>query len=129
MSNVVAGFLDHALLAVHRAAPPADIVCGLLDLLFPCHAEQPVHAMLCEHEVNRRQERRFISDLPFAPTSRRRQSRKFGLRMAQPFFQPRGLLVGMHGGAHHQDPFRPCRCVPGLVRRLTGPLTLLSTRT
>ena len=78
--------------------------------------------MLCEHEVNRRQKRRFIGDLPFAPPSRRRQSRQFGLRMAQPFFQPPGLLVCMHGGAHHQDPFMPCRGVPGLVRRLPGPL-------
>src|SRR5713101_1535716 len=39
VGNVVAGFLDHPLLAVHRAAPPADILRGLLDLLFPCHAE------------------------------------------------------------------------------------------
>src|SRR5919202_5979641 len=45
VGNVVAGFLDHALLAVPRAAPPADLWGALLDLLFPRHAEQPVHAM------------------------------------------------------------------------------------
>ena len=55
--NVVAGFLDHPLLTVHRAASPAYILGCLLDLLFPCHAEQPVHAMLFAHELNRPYER------------------------------------------------------------------------
>src|SRR5712691_9081605 len=120
------GFLAHPLLTVHRATPPASILGGLLDLLFPCHAEQPVHPMLCEHAVNRLQERRFVGDVPFAPPSRGRQGRQFCLRMAQTFFQPRGLLVCMHGGAHHQYPFTPCRCVPAIARRLTGPLNLIA---
>src|SRR5262249_27222302 len=53
MGDVVASFLDHALLAAHRAAAPAHVLGGLLDLLFPCHAEQPGYPMLFEHEVNR----------------------------------------------------------------------------
>ena len=55
---MVAGFLEHALRAAQRASPPAHVLGGLLDLLFPRHAEQPVHALLCEHEVNRLHERR-----------------------------------------------------------------------
>src|SRR5947209_3766457 len=51
MGNVVAGFLDHALLAVHRASPPTHVLGGLLDLLFPGHAEQPVYPMRGEHAV------------------------------------------------------------------------------
>src|ERR1041384_950784 len=52
VGDVVADFLDHALLAAHRASPPAHIVGGLLDLLCPCHAEQPLYPMLCEHAGN-----------------------------------------------------------------------------
>src|SRR6266446_3527155 len=52
VGDVVAGFLDHALLAAHRAATPAHVLGGLLDLLFPCHAEQSGYPMLLEHEVN-----------------------------------------------------------------------------
>ena len=82
--------------------------------------------MLFEHEVNRPQERRFVSDLPFAPPSRGRQGCQFGLRMAQTFFQPRGLLVGMPGGAHHQHAFAPCRCGHGTARRMTSPRKLIA---
>jgi hypothetical protein len=82
--------------------------------------------MLCEHEGNRLYERRFVGDLPFAPTSRGRQGCQFCLCMAQTFFQPCGLLVCMHGGAHHQHPFMPCRCVRGIARRMTGPLKLIA---
>src|SRR5204863_4115031 len=46
VGNVVAGFLDHPLLAMHRAAPPAYILGALLDLLVPCHTELPVHPRL-----------------------------------------------------------------------------------
>src|ERR687896_1676139 len=42
LGDVVAGFLDHPLLAVHSAAPSAYILGGLLDLLCPCHTEQPL---------------------------------------------------------------------------------------
>src|SRR6516225_6528878 len=35
LGDVVAGLLDHPLLAVHSAAPSAYILGGLLDLLFP----------------------------------------------------------------------------------------------
>src|SRR5215471_20670052 len=45
VGDVVAGFLDYALLATHRAAPPAHVLGGLLDLLFPCHAEPPLYPM------------------------------------------------------------------------------------
>ena len=81
--------------------------------------------MVFEHEVNGLHECRFVGDLPFPPPSGGRQGRQFCLRMAQTFFQPRGLLVGMHGGAHHQYPFLPCRCVPH-ARRITGPLKLIA---
>src|SRR5262249_62120148 len=50
---LVAGFLDHAFLAAQRASTPAHVLGGLLDLLFPGNAEQPVHPMVCDHEVNR----------------------------------------------------------------------------
>src|SRR5207244_12743256 len=46
--DVVADFLKHTLLAVHRATPPAHVLGGLLDLLFPCQAEQANHPMLFE---------------------------------------------------------------------------------
>ena len=79
--------------------------------------------MLCEHAVNRLHERRFVGDLPFPPPSGGRQGRQFGLRMAQTFFQPRRLLVGMHGGAHDQHPFAPFHVA---ARRTTGPLKLIA---
>src|SRR2546430_15636896 len=64
---LVPGFLDRALLAAQRASTPAHVVGGLLDLLFPGHAEQPVPPMRCEHEGNRFYGRRFVGDLPFPP--------------------------------------------------------------
>ncbi len=123
MGDVVAGFLDHALLATHRAAPPAYVLDGLLDLLFPCHAEQPVHPMLFEHEVNRLHERRFVSDVTFPSPSGGRQGCQFCLCMVQTCFQPRCLLGGMYGGVHHQHPFAPYHVA---ARRTTGPLTLIA---
>jgi hypothetical protein len=123
VGDMVAGVLEHPLLTVHRAAPPAHVSGGLLDLLFPCHAEQPVHPLLCEHAGNRLYERRFVGDLTFPSTSGGRQSRQFGLRMTQTCFQPRGLLGGMHGGAHHQHTFVPYYVAN---RRATGPLTLIA---
>ena len=69
VGDMVAGLLEHALLATHRAAPSASVLGGLLDLLFPCHAEQPGHPILFEHEVNRLHERRFVSDVTFPPPS------------------------------------------------------------
>ena len=116
------GVLDDALLAAHRAAPPAHVVGGLLDLLFPGDAEQPVHALRCEHAGNRLHERRFVGDVPFPPPSGRRQGRQWCRRMAQPFFQPRALLGGMQRGAHDQHPFAP---FPVADRCTTGPLTFL----
>ena len=80
---VVADAPDYPLLAARRAATPAHVLGFLLNLLFPCHAEQPVHPMLCEHEVNGLQERRFVGDLTFSPPSGGRQGRKFCLCMAQ----------------------------------------------
>ena len=76
VGDVVADFLDHPLLAVHRASAPAHVWGGPLDLLFPGNAEQTVHPMLLEHVVNGLHERRFVGDLPFAPTSRGRQGRQ-----------------------------------------------------
>ena len=120
---MVAGVLDHALLAARRASPPAHVLGGLLDLLFPGHAEQPLYPMLCEHAVNRLHERRFIGDLPFPPPSGGRQGRQLYLRMVQTFFQARGLLGGMHGGAHDQHAFAPFHIA---VRRRTGPFKLIA---
>src|SRR5512145_1742663 len=67
VGDVVASFLDHTLRAPHRAAPSASVLGGLLDLLFPGHAEQPGHPILFAHEGYRLHERRFVSDLPFPP--------------------------------------------------------------
>src|SRR5205823_10442725 len=52
VGNVIAGCLDHALCAVHSASPPAHVLGGLLNLLFPDDAEQPIHPMCCEHTGN-----------------------------------------------------------------------------
>ena len=46
-----------------------------------------------------------------------------GLRMMQTFFQPRGLLVGMHGGTHHQHALAPCHIA---VWYTAGPLKLIA---
>src|SRR5262245_43113899 len=46
VGDVIAGFLDHPLLAVYRASPPTHIAGGLLDLLFPGYAEQPLHPLV-----------------------------------------------------------------------------------
>ena len=48
VGEVVAGVLDHPLLAVYSASPPAHVAGGLLDLLFPGYAEQPLHPLVCE---------------------------------------------------------------------------------
>src|SRR5215510_8535221 len=45
VSDMVAGLLRHALLATQRASPSPHVLGGLLDLLFPGHAEHPLHAM------------------------------------------------------------------------------------
>src|ERR671938_1599046 len=45
LGDVVAGFLEHPLLAVYSASTPAHAPGGLLDLLFPGHPEQPVHPL------------------------------------------------------------------------------------
>jgi len=39
LGDVVAAFLDYPLRAVHRASPPAHVLGGLLDLLFPDSTE------------------------------------------------------------------------------------------
>src|SRR2546430_16587429 len=107
--DVVARVLNHRLPTALRAAAATHVWGVLLDLLFPCNGEQPLYALLCEHEVNRRHERRFVGDLTLPPTSGWRQGSQFVLRMGQTCFQPRSLLLGMHRGAQHQHPFRPCR--------------------
>ncbi len=76
-----------------------------------------------EHAGNRLQECRFIGDLTFPRPSGGREGRQLGLRMAQTFFSPRGLLGGMYGGAHDQHPFAPG---PYAVRRMAGPLNLIA---
>jgi hypothetical protein len=43
--------------------------------------------------------------------------------MAEAFFQPRCLLIGMHGGAHYHHAFAP---YPGAAWRTTGPLKLIA---
>ncbi len=123
LCDVVTGSLDHALLAMHSASPSPHVVGGLLDLLVPGDAEQPVHPMRGEHAGNRLQECRFIGDLTFPRPSGGREGRQLGLRMAQTFFSPRGLLGGMYGGAHDQHPFAPG---PYAVRRMAGPLNLIA---
>src|SRR5439155_13643423 len=121
--DVVAGFLDHPLLAVHSASTSTHVLGGLLDLLFPGYAEQPVHPLVLKHTVNRFYERRFVGDLPFPPPARGCQGREGCLRMVQTFFQPRCLLGGMQRGTDHQHPFAPCHVA---VRRTTGPLKLIA---
>src|SRR5207249_4702296 len=64
VGNVVAGGLDHALLTPQRASPPTHVLGGLRDLLFPDHAEQPLHPMRGENEGNSFYERRFVGDVP-----------------------------------------------------------------
>ena len=81
VGDVGADFLQHTLLAVHRAAPPAHVLGGLLDLLFPGQAEQAHHPMLFEHKGNGLYERRFVGDLPFPPPSGGCQGRQLCLRM------------------------------------------------
>src|SRR5712691_3138400 len=121
--DVVADGLDHPLPAARRAAAAAHILGFPLALLFPGYAEQPVHPMVFEYGVNGLHERRFVGDLPLAPPSGRRQGGKFFLRIAQPCFQPRCLLLGMHGRSHHQHPLRPCLCPP---RCPTSPFNLIA---
>src|SRR5947208_9392715 len=57
--DVVAGLLDDPLWTVRRSSPPAQITGMPLHLLFPGHAEQSLHPMGFEHEVNRLHERHF----------------------------------------------------------------------
>jgi hypothetical protein len=91
-----ADWLEHALLATHRASPPAHVWRCLLDLLCPGHAAPPVHPMRCAHEGHRRPKRRFVGEGPLPPPSGGWQ----GCRCrAQTFCQPRGLLRGMPRGA------------------------------
>src|SRR5438046_9662723 len=45
VEDVVAGVLDNPLWTARRASTPAQILGMLLHLLFPNHAEQPLHAM------------------------------------------------------------------------------------
>ena len=98
-------------------------MCALLDLLFPDHAEQPLHPMRGENVGNRFDERRFVGDLPFPPPSGGRQGCQLGLRIVQTFVQSRGLLGGMHGGTHDQHPFAPFHVA---VWRPTGPRNLIA---
>src|SRR5439155_2781861 len=121
-SDMVAGLLDDLLLTARRASAPAQIAGMPLHLLFPGHAEQSLHAMGFEHEVNRLHERRFIGDLSLSPTSGRRQGSQCGLCMAQTFVQARRLVVGMQGGSHDHDPFRPALVT---AFRTTGPFKLI----
>lgn len=79
--------------------------------------------MVFEDGVHGLHERRFVSDLPLAPPSGRRQGGQFFLRLAQPCFQPHGLLLGRHGRPQYQHPLRPCLCPP---RHPTGPFNLLA---
>src|SRR5262249_35078942 len=123
VGDVVAGFLEQPLLAVHRASPPAHVLGGLLDLLFPGHAEQPVHPLVLQHAGNRRHERRFVGDLPFPPPSGGCRGRRGCLPLGRPFSPPCGLLVGRQGGPPHQPPFAPFQVA---VRRTTGSLQLIA---
>src|SRR5262245_34989155 len=123
LGDVVAQFLNYPLLTVRSATPSAHILCGLLDLFFPGHAEQPVYAMRCQHMVNRLLELCFVSDLPFTPPSGGRQGRQLGLGMTQTCFQPRGLLGSLYGRAHDQHPFAPCLHA---AQGTTGPLQLIA---
>src|SRR5262245_56615042 len=86
LRDMVTGSLNHALLAMHSASPSTHVLGGLLDLLVPGDAEQPVHPMRGEHAGNRLQECRFIGDLTFPWPSGGRQGRQLGLCMAQTFF-------------------------------------------
>src|SRR4030095_6103050 len=63
LGDVVAGFLDHRLWAARRASAPAYVLGGLLDLLFPRHAEQPVHPLVFQHTVNRLHDRPLLGYL------------------------------------------------------------------
>src|SRR5438067_10366013 len=121
--DVVAGLLNDPLWTARRASAPAQISGMPLYLLFPGHAEQSLHAMGFEHESNRLHERRFIGDLSLSPTSGRCQGSQYSLCMAQTFVQARRLLVGMQGGSHDHDPFRPARVA---ALRTAGPFQLIS---
>src|SRR4029453_4978731 len=101
LGDVVTGSLDHALLAMHRASPSTHVLGGLLDLLVPGDAEQPLHPMHGEHARNRLQECRFIGDLPFPWPPGGREGRQVGLRMAKTFLSPRALWGGWRGGGPH----------------------------
>ena len=121
--DVGANGLEHPLLTARSAPASAHILGFSFDLFFPCNTEQPVHSMVLQNGVNGLSEGRFVGDLPLAPTSGRRQGSQFFLRMAQTCFQPRGLLLGMHGRSQHQHPFRPCLCAP---RHPPGPFHLIA---
>jgi hypothetical protein len=115
-----AGWLAHALLAVHSAAPPVHVWGGRLALLCPDDAEQPLHPMGSEHAGHRLHARRGVGDVTVPPPAGGRQGRQGGLRMAQPCCQPRGLVGGMSGRAPSQPPCAPCLHA---ARRPTGPRT------
>jgi hypothetical protein len=76
--------------------------------------------MGCAHAGNRLHERRFLGDLSLASPPGRGQGRSGSLRLVQTFVQASCLLVGMQGGAHDEDPFRPALVAP---LRPTGPFT------
>src|SRR5215470_12438075 len=47
----VARFLDHPRWTARPASAPAYVLGGLLDLLFPGHAEQSVHPLVFQHTI------------------------------------------------------------------------------
>src|SRR5437773_12125001 len=98
--DVGANGLEHPLLTARSAPASAHILGFSFDLFFPCNTEQPVHSMVLQNGVNGLSEGRFVGDLPLAPTSGRRQGSQLFLRRAQPWFQRRGLLLGMHGPSY-----------------------------